>query len=146
MKLSPIIRSYFDDWIGRESWHTCHPLDNERFNCFIKAVARYSRSRAPSPADIHAIIVQRWRGQELDLDDTELDERANEFAERYQMLLNYEKTKCFPNPLIEGTNILKYYLALSPECREDAQRTNRIMTKALGEDWQTKYARAMEDR
>ena len=50
---------------------------------------------------------------------------ANEFAERYQLLLDYEKTKGFPNPLVERTNILKYHLALSVQSQENDQHINR---------------------
>jgi len=125
MKLSPVISRYFDDWIGQDGWHSGHWMDTKRFYCFVKAVARYSRRKTPSWADIHALIMQKWEGRDLDLDSAELDERANEFAERYQMLLDYEKTKGFPNPLVERTNILKYHLALSVQNQENDQHINR---------------------
>jgi hypothetical protein len=145
MKLSPIINRYFDHWTCNP-WHSCHPLDNQRFYRFVKAVERYSRRKAPSRADIHALIMQKGEEQDLELDREELDELANEFAERYQMLLDYEKTKRFPNPLVEQTNILDYYSALFARCQGNDQHINRMMTKVWGKDWQTKKDRAIRGR
>src|SRR5919198_6523312 len=142
MRLSPTVSRYFDDWMCWEQWHSCHPLDNERFYRFVKAVARYSR-KAPSRADVYALILERWSGQEIDLDDAGLDEAATEFAERYRMLMDYEKTKGFPNPLIERRSILEYYNMASAQCQGDKQRLNRKMTEAWGEDWQTKVDKAI---
>ena len=136
MKLSPVVGRYFDAWICQDSWDSGHPTDTERFYRFVKAVARYSRSRAPSQADIHALIVQRWRGQGVDR--VELDTRANEFAELYRTLLNYEKTRDFPDPLIERTNILEYHLRVSAQCQGNDQCINRMMTEVWGKDWHTK--------
>src|SRR5919197_5186345 len=102
MKLSRVVSRYFDVWICRDSWDSHHPLDDERFYRFVKAVARYSRRRAPSPADVHALIIKKWSGQGVD--HVELEKIATEFAELYQTLLNYEKTSGFPDPLIERTD------------------------------------------
>jgi hypothetical protein len=69
----------------------------------------------------------------------ELDKRATEFAELYQTLLDYEKTKGFPDPLIECTDIVKYSLKL----RGDQQYINRMMTEVWGKDWQDQLTEEM---
>jgi hypothetical protein len=65
--------------------------------------------------------------------------------ELYQTLLDYEKTKDFPNPLIERTDIVKYYLKLSMRQR-DSQQFNSTMTRVWGKDWRTKLHKEMKER
>jgi hypothetical protein len=107
----------------------------KRFYRFVKAVARYSR-KAPLQADVHALIVDRWSDQVAD--SIELDEIARKFAGLYETLLDYERTKGFPDPLIERTNIVKFYLELSIRGRGNDQHINRTMIEAWGKDWRTK--------
>jgi hypothetical protein len=133
MKLSRVVARYFDAWICQDSWDSFHPLDTARFYRFVKAVVRYSR-RVASEAEVHALIVERWSEQ---VESQELDERAKEFAELYATLLAYEKTKGFPDPLIERTDIAQFYVAL----RGDKHYRNRRMTEVWGKDWHTKLYR-----
>jgi hypothetical protein len=142
MKLSQVVGRYFDAWINRGSWSSRHPLDTKRFYRFVKAVARYNRRKVPSPDDIYALIVERWRDQVKDSD--ELDRIASEFAGLYQTLLNYEKTRHFPDPVIERTDIVKYHLTLSVREQEDYQRINKRMIEDWGEDWKDKLRRERE--
>jgi len=129
VKLSPVVGRYFEVWICHDSWDSHHALDNERFYRFVKAVARYSRP-APSSGDIHALIVSR-RGRRA-------RRIAYRFVELYETLLAYEKTRGFPDALIERTDIVKYHLELSVRGGGNARRIARVMSDAWGNDWQTK--------
>ena len=129
MKLSPVVGNYLEARICRESWDSHHPLDNERFYRFVKAVARYSR-RTPSSGDIHSLIVSRW--------GPSARRAAARFVELYETLLAYEKTRGFPDALIERTDIVRYHLELSIRGSRNARSIDRAMTDAWGDDWQTK--------
>ncbi len=137
--LAPVIGRYFEAWICLDTWDSYHPLDERRFYRFVKAVARYTR-RVLSPADIHALIVERRDGQQ---DRAELNKTAKQFAERYQTLLDYEKTGGFPDALIERTDIVKYYVQLSISSRENKQHINRMMTEVWGKDWRVDLDKEM---
>jgi len=89
-RLSPVVQRYFDAWVDRDTWDSWHPLDDEHFYRFVKAVARYSRRRPPRPGDIHALIVARWRGKRR---ADQLTERAEHFANFYETLLAYRKPR-----------------------------------------------------
>ena len=77
-RLSPVVQRYFDAWVDRDTWDSWHPLDDEHFYRFVKAVARSSRRRPPRPGDIHALIVARWRGKRR---ADQLTERAEHFRQ-----------------------------------------------------------------
>jgi hypothetical protein len=143
MKLSRVIGRYFDDWISQDSWDSHHPSDDARFYRFVKAVARYSRRRVPSQGDVRALIIQRWSRQEGD--NVELEKIANEFAELYQTLLDYEQTRGFPDPFREGIDIVKCYLKLSIHSQGNDQYINRTMTEDWGKDWRAKLDRAISE-
>ncbi len=133
MKLSPVIARYFDSWICHDTWDSHHLFDRERFYRFVKAVARYSR-RAPLPGDVQALIVDRWRHRRV---RTALHRATERYGALYQTLLEYERTRGFPDALIERTNIVRYYLRLAPRS-PNAQHFDRTMTNVWGKDWQKK--------
>ncbi|MDE3224031.1 MAG: hypothetical protein KGN30_01310, partial [Nitrospirota bacterium] len=104
-----------------------------------KAVVRYSRP-TPLPAVIHALIIERWSEHR---NSKGLKESADDFADLYQTLLNYEKSRDFPNPLIERTDIAKYHVSLSIRSENNDQHINRMMTRMWGEDWRAKLNKEM---
>jgi hypothetical protein len=132
MKLSKVVGRYFDAWICRDTWDSFHPLDNQRFYRFVKAVARYSR-RPPLPRDIKTLIVER-RGGDRRI-TAALSKTADKFVDLYQTLLEYEKTRGFPDALIERTNIVRYYLRLTSGSGSNHHHINRMMTDVWGKDW-----------
>ena len=117
--LSLVVGRYFDAWIRLDTWDSGHALDNERFFRFVEAVARYSH-RPPVSREIRTLILKRWRGQRA---GSSLRKAADRFVARYDTLLAYEKTRGFPNPLIERTDILLFYLRLTspPAIRDEEQ-------------------------
>lgn len=135
-KLSPVVSRYFDAWICRDTWDSHHPLDTEQFYRFVKAVAKYNRQK-PLPATIHAAIMNRWKGRRS---HRQLKEKADHFSELYAVLLDYERTKGFPDALIERRDIVKFHLKLSG--RSGALYTS-MMTKAWGRDWKNKLEKAL---
>lgn len=138
-KLSQVIGRYFDTWICRDTWDSHHRLDDQRFYRFVKAVARYSR-RPPRPSDVKNLIVQkRGAGQT----SSTLRKAADEFVELYETLLEYEKTRGFPDALIERTDIVRFYLRLTLGADRKAQHVNQSMTDAWGQDWQAKLDREL---
>jgi hypothetical protein len=90
--------------------------------------------RWPLPDAIRALIVQRWRGRRT---NAALNNAANEYAALYHTLLEYEKTRGFPDPLIAHTNIVSYFWRLRAKNPTDTL-TNRKMINAWGKDWQSK--------
>jgi hypothetical protein len=91
--LSPAsLERYFDIWIRQKGWDSFHPSDMERFYRFVKAAARHRRryKRAPTRGAIRARILERQKNA---LDDSDLSEAAEEFAELYQTFMNYEKVR-----------------------------------------------------
>lgn len=141
MKLSQVIARYFDAWVCRDTWDSHHSLDNQRFYRFVKAVARYSRRRPPLPGHIRTLIVQRWSGR---LAPAALSESADEFAELYQTLLEYEKTRGFPDALIERTDIVRFHLKLTSGAGPNDPHVNRAMTDVWGQDWRVRLDRALQ--
>lgn len=139
MALSRLVGRYFDVWICNDTWDSHHALDNKRFYRFVKAVARYNPRKLPLPRDIKARIVQRWRGRRA---ATALNKTADHFVDLYQALLAYEKTRRFPDPLIERTDIVPYHLELCVRSRHDNNHVKRTMADVWGEDWQAKLDRA----
>jgi len=139
MALSRVVGRYFEAWISHDTWDSHHALDNERFYRFVKAIARYNRRKPPLPREIKACIVRRWRGRR---DAAALRKTADHFVELYQTLLAYERTRRFPDPLIERTDIVRYHLDLSVRSRQDSGHVNRAMADVWGQDWQTKLDRA----
>ena len=139
MALSQVVGRYFDAWISNDTWDSYHPLDDERFYRFVKAVARYNRRKPPLPQDINACIVGRWQGQRT---PAALRQAADHFVDTYQTLLAYEQTRRFPDPLIERTDIVRYHLELSVRSGHDNGHVNRMVADAWGPDWQTTLDRA----
>ena len=147
MKLSPVVERYFDAWIRRRTWDSGHALDTANFYRFVKAVARYSR-KPPSAADIYALILDRrgWKGPEsgtiAETVQELLAERAKELLDLYQTLLDYEKTKGFPDPLIERTDIVKFYVKL----RGTKDERDSRMREVWGSEWRKQYDEEMKRR
>lgn len=141
MALSRVVGRYFEAWISHDTWDSHHPLDKERFYRFVKAVARYCRRKPLSPREIKECIERRWRGRRA---ATALSKMADHFVELYQTLLAYEKTRHFPDPLIERTDIVRYHLALSARSGHDEAHINLVMANVWGHDWQTKLDRARD--
>lgn len=139
MPLPRIAGRYFDAWISNDTWDSYHPLDYERFYRFVKAVARYNRRKPPLPQEISAGIVQRWRGRRA---TAALRKTADYFVDLYQTLLAYERTRGFPDPLVERTDIVRYYLTLSVRSGVDEAHVARTMADVWGQDWQAKLDRA----
>jgi len=125
--------------LSQDSWDSHHALDNQRFCRFVKAIARYNRRKPPAPGKVRARIIRRWRGRRA---AAELRRTADHFVELYTALLAYENTRGFPDPLIERTDILRYYLALSVRSGRDDGHVNRMMADVWGPDWQAKLDRA----
>ena len=128
--------------LGSPAIHGIHitPLDNQRFYRFVKAVARYSRRRPPLPRDIKACILKRWRGRRA---AAALNKTADQFVDLYQTLLEYERTRGFPDALIERTNIVRYHLALTSTARPNPQHVERMMTDVWGTGWRARLDRAL---
>lgn len=125
-------------WISRDTWDTHHPLDSARFYRFVKAVARYSR-RAPSSGTIHNAIMSRWKEQR---DNAALRETADHYTELYRTLLEYERTKGFPDPLIECRDIVQYHLSLTARGASNGQY-RKTMAMEWGPDWRKKLDQAL---
>src|SRR2546425_9448987 len=130
MALSRVVGRYFAVWICNDTWGSHHALDNERFYRFVKAVARYNPRKPPLPREIKARIVRCWRGGRA---ATALSKTADHFVELYQTLLAYEKTRRFPDPLIERTDIVRYHLELCVRSRLDDNHVKRMMADVWGQ-------------
>lgn len=140
MKLSPVVGRYFDAWIRQDTWDSGHRLDRERFYRFVKAVARYSR-RPPALHDIRLLIVTRWKQRRQ---NKWLNREAEQYAALYEELLEYERTRGFPDPLIERTSTVRFFYALQDSSRRahkgkvDVQHVDKVMTDVWGKDWREK--------
>ncbi len=139
-RLSQIIARYFDAWICQDTWDSRHPLDDQRFYRFVKAVARYSR-RQPRPSDIKNLIVQKRSAGHASSD---LRKVADEFVELYETLLKYEKTRGFPDALIERADIVRFYLRLTRGPDPNTQHVFESMKDAWGDEWRTKLDREID--
>jgi hypothetical protein len=138
IKISKVVGRYFEAWIALDTWDSFHPLDLQRFYRFVKAVVRYSR-KPPSSGDVHALITARWNKQRpVDA----LERAADRYAEIYETLMNYERTRGFPDALIERTSIVKFHGQLSSQDNSNAQHIERIMSHVWGKDWQKQLAAA----
>ena len=132
MKLSPVVARYFEAWICRDSWDSQHPLDRQRFYRFVKAVARYGRRRPPLAGHIKELVEQRWRSHR---GVSRLKHAVTDFTDLYETLLEYERTRGFPDPLIERTDIVRYYLRLTLGKGPDDAHVDRTMTETWGGEW-----------
>jgi hypothetical protein len=56
----------------------------------------------------------------------------------YEMLVAYERTRGFPNPVVSRTNILTFYQGLTGSAAFKA----RMMRRDWGDDWREKLDRA----
>ena len=139
IKLSKVVARYFEVWIALDSWDSFHPLDLQRFYRFVKAVVRYSR-KPPSSRDVHALIMAR-RNKQRSVDAFD-DQAAERYADIYETLINYEETRCFPDALIECTNIIKFHLQLQSQENQNVQHIEWIMNRFWGKDWQKQLASA----
>ena len=72
-----------------------------------------------------------------------LSKTADEFVDLYQTLLEYEKTRGFPDALIERTDIVRYYLRLTSESGSNHQHIDRMMADVWGKDWQAELHKAL---
>jgi len=52
----------FDGWIKTETWHSGHPLDDQRFFRFVWAVVPQGKNR-PSEEEIQQAITHTWQGR-----------------------------------------------------------------------------------
>jgi hypothetical protein len=138
-KLSQVIGRYFDAWICRDTWDSRHPLDDQCFYRFVKAVARYSRC-PPRPSDVKNLIVQKRGAGQI---SSALRKAADEFEDLYETLLAYEKTRDFPDALIERTDIVRYHLKLTLGKGSNDAHVNRTMTNVWGRDWRVRLNRAI---
>lgn len=134
MKLSRVVNRYFEAWISQNTWNSSHWLDNERFYRFVKAIIRYSR-RKPTENDIRYKIMEIYKGK---LDEEFLYEEAERFTYKYSIILAYERTKDFPNPIIEKNNIFSYYFHLRPHYHNNTKELERIMAEVWGKEWKKK--------
>lgn len=142
-RLSPVVNRYFENWICQDSWLSFHPLDKQRFYRFVKAVMRYSRKSCPSAADIRALILSR-RGELKTIE--ELDNAAEQYADMYETLLEYERTGDFPSTMIERTNIVRFHAQLTSHGKACPQYIDRVMSRVWGKDWQTRLNKALFPR
>jgi len=140
MKLSPVVARYFDAWICWDTWDSHHPFDNQRFYRFVKAVVRYSRRRPPLSGHIRSLVVKKWSGRRT---PAALRKAADDFARLYETLLEYEKTRGFPDALIERTDVVRYHLKLTLGKGPNDAHVNRTMTDVWGNDWRVKLNRAI---
>jgi len=140
MALSRVVRRYFDAWISHDTWDSYHLLDSERFYRFVKAAARYSRRKTPWPRDVKAGILTPWRRRRP---AAALNRTADRFVALYQTLLEYEKTRGFPDPLIERTDIVQYHLALTSTSRPNHAHEDRVMAEVWGKRWQETLNKAL---
>lgn len=142
-KLPLVVSRYFDAWIANDTWDSGNRHDMERFYRFCKAVVRYSRKNTPLPGDIEELIIQRWGEKRV---RTTLQAAADEYSSLYQTLMEYEKTKEFPNAMIECKSIVRFYQRLIREnevIRQGQRRQekpskeliDRAMTAIWGETW-----------
>ena len=138
IRISKVVGRYFEAWIALDSWDSFHPLDLQRFYRFVKAVARYTRKPFP-PGDVRALIKAR-RNKQRSADA--LDHAADRYAEIYETLLEYEKTRGFPDPLIERTSIVKFHGQLLSSQQTSNAHIERIMSDVWGKDWQKKLTAA----
>ena len=136
MKLSPVVGRYFDAWLRLDTWDSYHPLDKERFYLFVKAVARYSR-RVPSAGDIKELIVEKWKDRRT---ISVLNKATCYFMSLYQEFLAYEKTRGFPNPSIERTNIVRFYYRIRQG------KTNKDIDMRMSEDWGSNWQRKLDEK
>lgn len=138
--LSCITSRYFDSWLCRDTWDTHHPMDRARFYRFVKAVARYNR-QAPSSSIIHDAIINQWKRHRR---NAKLQKEAEHYAELYETLISYERTKGFPDPLIECRDIVQYHLRLKSAGGSN-ELYQRMMVKVWGPDWRMKLEEALNN-
>jgi hypothetical protein len=129
--LPPVIARYFDAWIRIDTWDSQHWSDLKRFYLFVKAVVRYGRP-GPSAGDLQELIIDRWRTRR---------KAAERYTALYMTLRQYEKSRGFPDPLIELRDIFKCYNRLKSRSR-NADYIERRMTKDWGNNWRTLYNEA----
>ena len=85
MALSPAAQLAFNEWIGKETWHTGHLLDQKRFFRFVWAVLEDPKRR-PSKTALRDSILREWKGR---FDKSALEELARKYAALYTTLCDF---------------------------------------------------------
>jgi hypothetical protein len=146
VRLSPIVRRYFDAWISRDASDFDH---EQAFYWFVKAVAEYEKRYKcrPSSLALSDLIVEAWK--RLGVFDNHSTAEADEQASLYETLLTYEKAcRRFPDRLTEGSaakDIVTYWLALGTRARSNTAYIEEKMREEYGEDWKEQKEKAMRE-
>jgi len=104
---SKLIDRYLNHWIGLPTWDSMHPTDMKRFYQFLKALKKYGRGRAQ--LHVRDGIFRAIKKQYPDVSDSHLNEMANFFSTRAEIVLAYEEATL--DPCVEMRD--PYQVALS---------------------------------